>query len=140
MPQPNRMTRMTRLDITAEASIPEEDRLTLQAEFYEYQMHQKEFVRLQRLAQVAQMKAATSLVSFFSHVGDMNDLVATEPNWLPPFVNKDGHLILETPFTQRDQRLAMRAAHKQMTQAAQDPNDDRIDPDLFGEEGEGDGQ
>ena len=76
--------------------------------------------------------AAVKLLRFaarFSHA------IAVEKNWLLPFQNENGDVILENPMTTRDQRVAARQFHSQLHQnAIESGNEDSgaNDEDMFG--------
>lgn len=96
----------------------------------------REAVKAQRAAACAQAAATIAMgqmeqamSDFMSFAGDLSEKVAIEPNWLPPLVNNEGHIILETPYTERNNRIAVRAAHHQMSKQAEEANGD-FDIDL----------
>jgi len=77
----------------------------------------------------AQMIAA--MTKFLEYASNYSNVVASEANWLPPMTNQNGDIILESPFTLRDSRNAMVAAHKEMMKLV-DPED--LDIRFEGEE------
>jgi hypothetical protein len=100
-----------------------------------------EATKLVREARVASAKAAMAMArrdmavqAFLVMAGDVSDQIAREETAMPPYTNGRGEICVDIPFTQRDQRLAVRAAHKQLAQQAGQGDD--ADPDMF-EGGEG---
>lgn len=80
-----------------------------------------EATRLVREAQVAaaKMQIATAqhtmaVQSFLVLAGDVDTQIAREPSAMPPYTNASGEICVDIPFTQREQRMAVRAAHKQL--------------------------
>ena len=74
-----------------------------------------------QIAAAQEQQAAVKLLRFGS---EYSNLMATESNWMRPFRDKDGNIVLENPFTLRDARVAARAAHKSIAQQAQGDEDD----------------
>lgn len=89
------------------------------------QLAESEVMRKKAEADKAQAEVQTYLVQILQFAGSLSDLVNVEPVWLPPYRNSQGDIILECPFTLRDQRQAMRAAKKEMLSRA-----DEIDIDF----------
>jgi hypothetical protein len=82
---------------------------------------------------VAQQEMATQ--QFLVEAGKVDERIARESSAMPPYTNSKGEICVDIPFTQREQRLLVRAQHNQLKRAAE--GEDDIDPDLFeGNEGD----
>jgi hypothetical protein len=81
-------------------------------------------------ANMAAAEAQASFLAFLRLGSAYSTLVATERNWLPPFRNTDGQICIENPFTLRDQRVAARAMHSNLSKQA---GDDDSNLDIFEE-------
>ncbi len=91
----------------------------------------KEAVKQQRLAMIVQARAAVAMAAtqealseFMSFSGEISEKVAVEANWLPPFTGSDGDIMVESPYTQRDQRIAARVAYNQLSKAVENSDED----------------
>ena len=69
-------------------------------------------------ANMAAAQAQSSFLAFLRLGSAYSTLVATERNWLPPFRNSDGDICIENPFTLRDQRVAARVMHSNLSKQA----------------------
>lgn len=92
---------------------------------------QREAARAQAQADIAISKVTLAINDFMAFAGELSDKVAMEPNWLPPFVNDQGEIILETPFSERNNRIAARAASSSLSRQVEASGDD-FDVDLPG--------
>lgn len=94
-----------------------------------------EATRLVREAQVAAAKAQIALAqqtmavqSFLVLAGEVDSQIARESSAMPPYTNGAGEICVDIPFTQREQRMAVRVAHRQL--ASQADTEDS-DPEMF---------
>lgn len=94
----------------------------------EQMLAEAETQRRRAEADKAQAEVNSYLLQLLQFAGSISDLVSVEPMWLPPYRNSQGDIILECPFTMRDQRTAVRAMRKELERQAED-----IDID-FGDE------
>lgn len=93
-----------------------------------------EATKLVREAQVAAAKAQIAISQqtmavqgFLVLAGEVDSQIAREPSAMPPYTNGKGELCVDIPFTQREQRMAVRAAHKQLAAS----QDDDLDSEMF---------
>jgi hypothetical protein len=131
--------RMTQVDLTEELKHSTASSTELEEMFYGLEMMSQlrnEAVRAAaEAAAQAQIRVAEerlAMVKFLKFASTFSTLVATEENWLRPFKNKENHIILENPFTIRDQRLAARSLHSDIHRRAEDSNIDM--DDAFGDD------
>jgi len=128
-------TRMTKVKLSELVQEDPEARQRLENLFMNLQGFQKIYVEKRRFEQLAQCGAEVAkaqmiqaFMSMLTFAGEYSNMVATEANWLPPFRDAEGQIVLESPFTMRDQRVAARAMHSQMSkQAAESGGDDDLD-------------
>jgi hypothetical protein len=78
-------------------------------------------------ANMAAAQAQSSFLAFLRLGSAYSTLVATERNWLPPFRNSDGDICIENPFTLRDQRVAARVMHSNLSKQAGGDDDSGLD-------------
>ena len=78
-------------------------------------------------ANMAAAQAQSSFLGFLRLGSAYSTLVATERNWLPPFRNSDGDICIENPFTLRDQRVAARVMHSNLSKQAGGDDDSGLD-------------
>ncbi len=86
-------------------------------------------------ADIAIAQHALSVQDFLLLAGQGDNQIAREPSAMPPYYNSKGELCVDIPFTQREQRLALRVAHKSLERQAEQV-DESGDDELF-EEGDG---
>ena len=80
-------------------------------------------------ADIAIAKHTLAVQDFLLLAGEGDDQIAREPSAMPPYFNGKGELCVDIPFTQREQRMAMRLAHKNLERQAESVDAD--DDDLF---------
>lgn len=96
----------------------------------EQMLAEAEMQRKRAEADKAQAEVNSYLLQLLQFASSISDLVSVEPVWLPPYRNSQGDIILECPFTMRDQRTVMRAMKKELLERTEDAE---IDID-FGDE------
>lgn len=135
---PKRVLRTTKINVN-EIGIDEDTLLKLEHLYIEFENQSRNAVEEQRKAASAQADANVALahaqkalMGFLTEVSKHNSTVACEPYWLRPYRNEKGQMILESPFTMKDQRAAARAMHRQIS--AINKEDPEEYDDIFGEE------
>jgi hypothetical protein len=130
--------RMTTVDITEAAKVAGCD-AELEMKYMEYETLQVEAVTSRRAAAeaateaiIAEQRAAQAFIRFLRYSGEIADVVKREPVWMPPFRGRDGDIVLQSPMTRKDARVAANLAHKEMTRHA----DQEDLGDMFGSEDE----
>jgi hypothetical protein len=84
-------------------------------------------------ANIGAAEAQASFLAFLRLGSASSTLIATERNWLPPFRNSDGDICIENPFTLRDQRVAARVMHSNLSKQAGGDDDSGLD--IFEDDG-----
>ena len=145
MAQHNKILRMTTVNISELVKGNEELQSQLWNDYTGLQVASRDLtaaINELRLAaakvSIAQGTRDIHMSQFMTTAAKVSDKVAMEPNWLPPFTNKEGDLVLESPFTQRDQRVAARVAHHNLNRAASQAAEDIGDDNEMFDGGEGD--
>jgi hypothetical protein len=82
-------------------------------------------------AQIAMAQHDMAVQKFLTLAGTVDSQIAREESAMAPYTNSKGEICVDIPFTQREQRLAVRAAHKRLAQDAE--NDIANDDDMFDE-------
>lgn len=138
MPKPKQLKR-TKVDLTDLLAGQEEDLAKIEFALIEAQGLTRDAIRVRREAsiaelnaQVADARAQAAYIKLVLLASEHSNTVAEEPVWMKPYRSSEGHIMLETIFTQREQRLAARVAHKQLQNMV---NNDEF-KDLFEEEEE----
>ncbi len=117
------------------------DREAIESKFTEVEGYRRLAVEKARIAashqadaQIAQAQATKAMSDFLSLAGTYSNLVASEVNWLPPYRNSEGEIVIECPMTMREQRAAVHVVKSQMNKQL---DDDDIDTgEVFDEENE----
>jgi hypothetical protein len=130
--------RMTTVDITDAAKVNGCENV-LEMKYMEYETLQVEAVTSRRAAAeaateaiIAEQRAAQAFIRFLRYSGEIADVVKREPVWMPPFRNREGNIVLQSPMTRKDARVAANLAHKELTKRA----DEEDLGDMFSSEDE----
>ena len=134
MPKP---MRMTTVDLTKELGNDADAQMSLENRYMEFEALQTQAVEARRDAAVAmaeatiaEQRAAQSFVKFLRFAGDHADIVKREAIWLPPFRSK-GAIVLQSPMTRRDQRVAANLMHTELSERASEKLDFGSDGDMY---------
>lgn len=86
-----------------------------------------EATRLVREARVAGARASMALAqqemavqAFLVLAGEVDNQIARENSAMAPYTNAKGEICVDIPFTAREQRMAVRAAHRQLAEQAEE--------------------
>lgn len=125
--------KMTKVNLTRAAANTNDPSMLaeLEGRYDQLRRLQAEAVKSSRIATKAQAQAEIDarklhmeFSDFMIYASDLDKVVATESVWpTPPFRNDTGDIILETPFSTRDARIAGRIMHSEMADKAKGISD-----------------
>jgi len=127
-----RTIKITRVDLNEVA--PPDLLEQLQSLFGQLDVQRRESLKALRTAQIAaashlaaQAQEQMLMAKFFSLAAEADGQIAVEAGCMPPFTNSNGHLIVQIPFTEREQRVLIQKAHQEMmSNNPANPEDDSI--------------
>jgi len=135
-----RVIQITKIDLNEVAAPDLLERL--QSLHGQLDVQRRESLKAFRNAQVAaashlaaQAQEQMLMAQFFSLAAEADGQIAVEPGCLPPYMDRNGHLIVQIPFTERERRVVLRKAHEQMLSSnAEEQDIPEDDSDLFSDD------
>ena len=122
--------RMTTVDLTQRIGNDVDGQMALENRYLEFEALQTSAVEARRVAAeamadatIAEQRAAQSFVKFLRFAGEHADIVKREAIWLPPFRNAKSAIVLQSPMTRRDQRVAANLMHTELSERANEKLD-----------------
>lgn len=131
-----RVIKITKVDLNEVAPADLLDRL--QNLYGQLDVQRRESLKAFRAAQVAaathlgaQAQEQMLMAQFFALAAEADDQIAVESGCMPPYMDINGHLIVQIPFTERERRVVIAKQHEQIMNHAATADEDSDDSGLF---------